>query len=89
MTRLQTKGNFDARRKAISRERTIMDGSRVFQQRAFADQTGWDWFGLSLADGNDLMIYRLRSRTGGDDFLSGTIVKPTARRESLPPPTFR
>lgn len=37
-------------------------------------QVGWDWMGLQLADGSDLMIYRLRNAAGGSDYLSGTHV---------------
>jgi len=29
-----------------------------------ADQVGWDWFGLQLDDGTELMLYRLRRRDG-------------------------
>ncbi len=38
---------------------------------------GWDWFGLQLSDGSDLMFFRLR-RTDGqpDGFSSGTLVRP-------------
>ncbi len=39
-------------------------------------QAGWDWFGLQLADGTDLMVYRMRDRAGGTDYLSGTRVGP-------------
>jgi predicted secreted hydrolase len=36
---------------------------------------GWDWFGLHLADGRDLMLYRLRARDGSaTTFASGTLV---------------
>jgi len=37
-------------------------------------QAGWDWMGLQLKDGTDLMIYRLRNRAGATDYLSGTRV---------------
>jgi predicted secreted hydrolase len=37
-------------------------------------QAGWDWMGLQLDDGTDLMIYRLRNRSGATDYLSGTRV---------------
>jgi len=36
-----------------------------------ADQAGWDWFGLQLADDTELMFYRLRRRDGRVDPLSG------------------
>jgi predicted secreted hydrolase len=32
-----------------------------------ADGSGWDWFGLQLADGRDLMLYRLRRGDGSVD----------------------
>lgn len=32
-----------------------------------ADQQGWDWFALQLADGSDLMLYRLRRLDGTVD----------------------
>jgi predicted secreted hydrolase len=39
------------------------------------EQVGWDWFALQLADGRDLMIYRLRRRDGSiDPFSAGTVV---------------
>jgi predicted secreted hydrolase len=39
-----------------------------------AHQVGWDWVGLQLDDGSDLMIYKLRSDDGKDDYLSGTLI---------------
>jgi predicted secreted hydrolase len=40
-----------------------------------ADQVGWDWFALQLADGSDLMLYRLRRSDGAaDPASSGTAI---------------
>jgi predicted secreted hydrolase len=40
-------------------------------------QQGWDWLSLQLADGSDLMIYRLRREDGSRDrHSSGTLVRP-------------
>jgi predicted secreted hydrolase len=50
------------------------------------DQVGWDWFSLQLADGWDLMLYRLRRRDGtADPASSGTAIGPdgASRRLSL------
>ena len=33
-----------------------------------SDQTGWDWFSLHLADGEKLMLFRLRQSSGGNYF---------------------
>lgn len=36
---------------------------------------GWDWFALQLADGRDLMLYRLRTRAGAASrYSAGTLV---------------
>jgi predicted secreted hydrolase len=38
-------------------------------------QVGWDWFALQLADGRDLMVYRLRRGDGSiDPYSAGTVV---------------
>jgi predicted secreted hydrolase len=50
------------------------------------DQEGWDWFGLHLSDGRDLMIYLLRKTdTSFNQESSSTIVEPdgTARQVKL------
>jgi len=42
-----------------------------------AGQAGWDWFSLQLANGADLMVFRLRHRDDPDQhFHSGTYVTP-------------
>jgi len=76
MTRLKTSGvlTIDGKQFHVTGH-SWMD--HEFSSNALsADQVGWDWVGLSLADGNDLMIYRLRNRAGGADYLSGTLIKP-------------
>ncbi|MDB5355447.1 MAG: hydroxyneurosporene synthase [Phycisphaerales bacterium] len=48
-----------------------------FSSNALAhNQAGWDWMGLHLANGDDLMLYRLRDRTGGADYVSGARISP-------------
>jgi len=50
------------------------------------DQAGWDWFALQLADGRDLMYYRLRRTDGGVDPLSrGSVVDSTGQRREHGP----
>ena len=45
---------------------------------------GWDWFALHLADGRDLMLYRLRGAGGnGTPFSSGTLVGRDGSAEPL------
>ena len=40
-------------------------------------QVGWDWMGLQLDDGRDLMLYLLRDADGGIDFSSATLLSKT------------
>jgi len=48
------------------------------------DQIGWDWFGVHLSDGRDLMLYFLRKRDGSREAASsGTLVETTGRTRHL------
>ncbi len=48
------------------------------------EQAGWDWFSLQLADGSDLMFYRLRRKDGSvDPFSRGTLLTADGRRLDL------
>jgi predicted secreted hydrolase len=38
------------------------------------DQAGWDWWGLRLRDGRELMLYVLRRRDGSPSWRSATLV---------------
>ena len=55
-----------------------------------AGLVGWDWFGLHLSDGKDLMLYFLRRGNGAiEPASSGTIVDPWGRSRHLPLPAIR
>jgi predicted secreted hydrolase len=44
------------------------------------EQVGWDWLGLHLSDGRDLMLYLLRRSDGTlEPASSGTLVEPDGR----------
>lgn len=45
---------------------------------------GWDWFGLQLDDGRDLMLYRLRRRDGtASPFSGGSLIGPDGAVQRL------
>lgn len=72
MTRLPTTGTLTVEGRVFE-----VDGAswldREFSSKALGEhQAGWDWLALSLEDGTDLMLYRLRDKTRGTDYLSGT-----------------
>jgi predicted secreted hydrolase len=55
-----------------------------FSSNSLAEnQSGWDWMGLQLSDGSDLMIYRIRGKAGAADYLSGTRVTPDGKPHYL------
>jgi predicted secreted hydrolase len=54
-----------------------------------ANQVGWDWIGLQLDDGSDLMLIQLRTKDGGRDANSAaTYVDPEGAATSLIEPDF-
>jgi predicted secreted hydrolase len=47
------------------------------------NQIGWDWLALTMNDGTDLMLYRLRDKSGQADYLSGTRIDPAGKSHLL------
>ena len=58
---------------------------REWSSASLADnQVGWDWFGVHLDDGRDLMVYRLRRRDGSvEPFSAGAVVAADGQRTAL------
>jgi predicted secreted hydrolase len=53
------------------------------------NQVGWDWFGLHLDNGMDLMLYRIRRADGTvEPASSGTLIEPDGRVTHLPIEAF-
>ncbi|MFN0150657.1 MAG: lipocalin-like domain-containing protein [bacterium] len=72
ITRLTTTGTLTDGSNAMPVEGSSWMDHEFGSDQLLAGQTGWDWMGLSLDDGSDLMLYRLRG--AGAPFLQGTIV---------------
>lgn len=74
-TRLRTQGTV-----VVGKQRFTVSGfswlDREWSTSALGpEQSGWDWFALQLDDGRDLMLYRLRLKSGGmDPHSSGVLV---------------
>ena len=48
------------------------------------EATGWDWFGLQLEDGRELMLFHIRTKDGGIEKVSGgTLVEPNGESRWL------
>jgi predicted secreted hydrolase len=49
-----------------------------------ANESGWDWLSIQLADGADLMLYRLRHKDGSiDPYSSGSYVDANGKSQFL------
>jgi len=74
-TRLEAAGELE-----LGGRRLAVRGAAWFDHEWGSSQlgegvVGWDWFSLRLADGRDLMLYRLRREDGSADrFSAGTVV---------------
>jgi predicted secreted hydrolase len=82
--RLATEGTItvDGRRHAVKGESWL---DREWSTSALEEgQVGWDWFGLQLDDGHELMVYRLRRRDGSvDPHSAGTLIAPDGAARPL------
>lgn len=47
-------------------------------------QKGWDWFSLQFEDGTELMLFQIRTASGGrDEFSSGTFIGVDGKTQSV------
>ena len=79
MTRLKTSGTVSANGQVATVSGLSWMDHEFSSDSLGSTQIGWDWMGLQLDNGQDLMIYRLRGKTLADDYLSGTRVDADGR----------
>ena len=83
-TRLATEGKLTLEGKTYSVEGLAWMDHEFFSHSLESNQEGWDWFSLQLADGSDLMLYRLRRKDGTvEPFSSGTYVDASGKPRTL------
>jgi predicted secreted hydrolase len=77
-TDIATKGTI---RTSLSKQPVEVTGTSWFDQEFGSnvlspDQVGWDWFGIHLSDGRDIMLFQLRKKDGSiESSSSGTIIE--------------
>jgi predicted secreted hydrolase len=77
ITRLKTKGKIFLKKKEIPVQGTSWMDHEFGSAQLREYQTGWDWFGIQLENGVDLMIYQIRHQDGKvDPYSSGTVIFP-------------
>ncbi len=84
-TRLETRGTLALEGRTVPVRGTSWMDREMSTTALGADQEGWDWFGLRLEDGRDLMLYRLRQKGGGGSFRRGTVVDAAGKAAFLGP----
>jgi predicted secreted hydrolase len=83
-TRLVGKGAIEVGGRRLDVEGTAWMDHEFFSSQMGPDQRGWDWLGLQLDDGSELMVYRLRRNDGtADRFSSGTVIEKDGRSVHL------
>lgn len=83
--RLATRGTVVVGGKAHAVRGTTWMDHEIGSSELAPRQTGWDWFGLRLADGRDLMLYVMRRGDGSVDWRNGTLVSHSGETRFLAP----
>jgi predicted secreted hydrolase len=75
LTRLATSGSIELAGKRFEVSGTSWMDHEFFTHQLDADQTGWDWLSLQLADHTELMLFHIRRKDSSiDPYLAGTYV---------------
>lgn len=75
LTRLLTSGSIEVDGKTYQVEGTSWMDHEFFTGSMATNESGWDWLSVQLADGSELMLYRMRHRDGSiDPYSSGSYV---------------
>ncbi len=84
LTRLATTGSIALHGKTYQVEGDSWIDHEFFTGSMASDETGWDWLSIQLADGTELMLYRLRHKDGSiDPYSSGSYVDASGKATFL------
>lgn len=89
LTRMAAEGTL--RRKGGKPEAVVGSGwlDRQWGTSWIVQNTGWDWFGLQLSDGSDLIVYRVRDNaTGAIRRAEATLLRPDGTQIVEAAPVF-
>jgi predicted secreted hydrolase len=90
LTRMMSSGSVELNGKTYEVEGTSWMDHEFFTGSMAADETGWDWLSVQLADNTELMLYRLRHKDGSiDPFSSGSYVDPSGKTQFLTAGEFK
>ena len=84
LPRIAARGTLHYENRALPVEGLAWMDHEFFTHQLAANQTGWDWFSIQLADNTELMLYRLRRSDGSvDSFSAGTYVDAQGKSRHL------
>jgi predicted secreted hydrolase len=84
VTRLLTTGSIELDDKTYQVEGTSWIDHEFFTGSMAANESGWDWLSIQLADNSELMLYRLRHKDGSiDPYSSGSYVDANGKTQFL------
>jgi predicted secreted hydrolase len=84
LTRLATAGSIELDGKKFEVSGTSWMDHEFFTQQLAAEQIGWDWLSLQLADNTELMIFHIRRKDGSvDPHSAGTYVDAQGKTTHL------
>jgi len=84
LTRLKTSGTMVLNGKSQLVSGLAWMDHEFFTHQLAADQAGWDWFSLQLADNTELMLFQIRRKDGSiDPFSAGTYVDAQGKSQHL------
>ena len=81
--RLLTQGSLFIRGEKIQVQGSSWMDKEFGSNQLGAEQVGWDWFGLQLEDGRDLMIYLIRNRHQEVDLAQATLISKKGQVQYL------
>ena len=83
-TRLEAKGTLQQNGKTVSLSGTSWMDHEFFTEGQNPELAGWDWFAIQLDNDEDLMLYRLRLKSGAlSAYSSGTLIGKDGKAHHL------
>lgn len=89
-TRMDTRGTIRWKQHSFEVHGLAWMDHEFFTEPPDSQLLGWDWFAIQLSTGDDLMLYRLRRKSGrASEYSSGTYVDAHGRSQFIGPGQFR
>ena len=83
-TRLLARGKLERKGSSIALNGLAWMDHEFFTEQLDNSEAGWDWFSIQLQNNEEIMLYRLRKKSGeADSYSSGTYIDTRGEGHSL------